>query len=47
MANLESTLQENRLFEPAQDFSSKARLKNRDELEALRQRRTRSPASKS
>ncbi|MEE8378949.1 MAG: AMP-binding protein, partial [Gammaproteobacteria bacterium] len=38
MANLESTLQENRLFEPAQDFSSKARLKNRDELEALRQK---------
>ena len=38
MANLESTLQENRLFEPAQDFSSKARLKSRDELEALRQK---------
>jgi acetyl-CoA synthetase len=38
MANLESTLQEDRLFEPAKDFSSKARLKNRDELEALRQK---------
>jgi acetyl-CoA synthetase len=38
MANLESTLQEDRLFEPAQDFSSKARLKSRDELEALRQK---------
>ncbi len=38
MANLESTLQEDRLFKPAQDFSSKARLKSRDELEALRQK---------
>ena len=38
MANLESTLQEDRLFDPAQDFSSKARLKNREELDALRQK---------
>jgi len=38
MANLESTLQEDRLFKPAQDFSSKSLIKNRDELETLRQK---------
>ena len=34
--NIQSTLQENRLFTPSTEFSSKARIKNRAELDALR-----------
>jgi len=34
--NIQSTLQENRLFAPSAEFSSKARIKNRAELDALR-----------
>ena len=33
--NIQSTLQEDRLFEPSAEFSSKARIKNRDELNTL------------
>ncbi len=36
--NIQSTLQEDRLFAPPADFSSKARIKNRTELDALRAR---------
>ncbi|VAX03722.1 Acetyl-CoA synthetase, partial [hydrothermal vent metagenome] len=34
--NIQSTLQEDRLFVPSAEFSSKARIKNRAELDALR-----------
>ncbi len=34
--NIQSTLQEDRLFAPSAEFSSKARIKNRAELDALR-----------
>ncbi len=34
--NIQSTLQENRLFTPSSEFSSKARIKSRAELDALR-----------
>ncbi|HHI94141.1 MAG TPA: acetate--CoA ligase [Gammaproteobacteria bacterium] len=34
--NIQSTLQENRLFAPSAEFSSKARIKSRAELDALR-----------
>jgi len=34
--NIQSTLQENRLFAPSAEFSSKARIKNRAELDTLR-----------
>ncbi len=34
--NIESTLHEKRLFEPAAEFAAKAHIKNRQELEALR-----------
>lgn len=37
-ANIESTLQEDRLFEPSQEFSSKALIKSRAELDALRKK---------
>ncbi len=36
--NIQSTLQENRLFAPSAEFSSKARIKSRAELDALRAR---------
>jgi acetyl-CoA synthetase len=36
--NIQSTLIENRLFEPSDDFAANARIKSREELDALRQK---------
>ena len=38
MANIESILQEDRLFQPSEEFSSKARIQSRADLDALRKK---------